>query len=72
MIEFDRATLKNILVEYKFDIPSYEWRKKEHVLFELKAKYGESFNSNEAEELYDEIRKKEPQLLHGVWEEKGD
>ncbi len=69
MTEFDEVTLKHILVEYKFDIPSYEWRKRDHVLFELKAKYGDALNEETAGKIYDEMRKKEPKILHGVWEE---
>ncbi len=66
MTEFDKATLKHILVEYKYDIPSYEWRKKERVLFELKAKYGDALNTEVVGELYDDIRKEEPKLLYSL------
>ncbi len=59
MIELDHATLKHILVEYSFDIPRYTWKEKEKVLFRLKAKYGNSFNTKAASKIYDQLRSEE-------------
>ncbi len=55
MHKMDKTTIKHILVEYQLDIPRYAWKEKEKVIFRLKAKYGDSFNTKMASEIYDEI-----------------
>ncbi len=57
MTEYDDATLKHILIEYKLDVGKYEWGNKEKVLFHLKSKYGDAFNKERASKLYDKIQK---------------
>ena len=56
MSNFNNSVLKHILQEYKFDIPGYKWEEKESVLFELKAKFGDLFDREEAEKIYDEMQ----------------
>ena len=59
MTKLDRATIKHILVERKFDLSARVWQEKETIIFDLKAKYGEAFDCDMARDIYDKIKEEE-------------
>ncbi len=59
MTKLDRATIKHILVERKFDLSARVWQEKETIIFNMKAKYGKAFDCDMARDIYDKIKEEE-------------
>ena len=56
MTELSDQTLREILLKYKKNIGRVAWKEKEKILFELKSLYGNSFNKDKANEIYENIK----------------
>jgi hypothetical protein len=57
--KFDNNTLCELIKKAKSETGHFDWNNKESFLFHFRAKYGDSVDKEEANRMYDILKKKE-------------